>query len=64
MERRKRPESKFETCPNCGGDGELTAQRSGLWAKEPEHYHPAQMVPCPVCGGTGLTPKRGSFEEG
>lgn len=55
--------SKFGPCPSCEGTGELTAQRSGLWAREPERYRPDQMVPCPVCGGTGLVPRKGRFEE-
>ncbi|MCB2101224.1 MAG: hypothetical protein KDE22_10170 [Rhodobacterales bacterium] len=56
-------EPPFVPCPNCGGDGRLTAQRSGDWRREPDRYRPDQMVTCQVCGGTGLIPRPGAFEE-
>ncbi|WP_046020852.1 hypothetical protein [Magnetospira sp. QH-2] len=54
----------FEPCPNCDGDGRLTAQRSGDWRQQPERYRPDQMVDCIICGATGQIPKRGTFSEG
>lgn len=56
-------DDRFEPCPNCGGNGRLTAQRSGDWRLRPDRFRPDQLVVCRVCGGTGLTPRRGSFSE-
>ncbi|GAB6053357.1 hypothetical protein JCM17960_21770 [Magnetospira thiophila] len=55
---------KYEPCPNCGGEGRLTAQRSGDWRRRPDLYRPDQMVECLICGTTGQIPKRGTFNEG
>lgn len=56
-------QGKMDPCPLCEGSGEITAQRSGDWRQDPEHVHPATLVPCRYCGGTGLVPKRGTYEE-
>ncbi len=55
--------SKFGPCPSCDGSGSVTAQKSGDWRRQPDRFRPDQSVPCRICGGTGLAPLPGTFDE-
>lgn len=66
--RRERARSSAKTgrlvpCLSCGGSGQLTAQRSGDWRREPDRYQPGTLVPCRICGTTGWVPRPGTFDE-
>ncbi|MCP5373018.1 MAG: DUF1289 domain-containing protein [Hyphomicrobiales bacterium] len=56
-------DNPFGDCPSCAGAGSLTAQRSGDWRRDPDNFRPDQIVPCRTCGGTGILPRPGTFEE-